>query len=219
AGVTSGEKSADRDVAVEALPGEEITGNLPSVFLDSLSGASLLIKALESVSDPQESERVAQELTALGNRILSANLVNLGELEGVRPALEEMRDFLTIGLEHLTGSRTELAPDVLRASYIQTIFKVGFDQVARLRDEADRLAQIRGFNVSMLDESDKEFIEALRRFKPLLVEDGRYRNFQSVIDVRVVRARLDELVGMVREFIATFPAVTESLRKTFNTAT
>ena len=71
----------------------------------------------------------------------------------------------------------------------------------------------------MLDDPDKEFIEALRRFKPLLVEDGRYRNFQSVIDVRVVRARLDELVGMVREFIATFPAVKESLRKTFNTAT
>src|SRR6185369_9473799 len=130
AGVTSGEKSADRDVAVEALPGEETTGNLPSVFLDSLSGASLLIKALESVSDPQESERVAQELTALGNRILSANLVNLGELEGVRPALEEMRDMLTIGLERLTGEQSDKAAEVLQKNYIQTIFKIGFDQLA-----------------------------------------------------------------------------------------
>jgi hypothetical protein len=59
----------------------------------------------------------------------------------------------------------------------------------------------------------------LRRFKPLLVEEGRYRNFQSVTDVREARARLEELVRMVREFMATFPVVRESLRKTFNTAT
>jgi len=209
---------ADREPPTEDIPGEETPGNLPAVFADSLLGGTFLMKAFEKVTDPSESDRFAQELTALGNRILSANLVNLGELEGVRPALEEMRDFLTIGLQHLTGSRTELAPDVLRASYIQTIFKVGFDQVARLRDEADRLAQIRGFSVSMLDDPDKEFIEALRRFKPLLVEDGRYRNFQSVTDVRVARARLDDLVGMVHQFMATFPAVKESLRKTFNTA-
>ena len=56
-------------------------GNLPLVFADSLSGGSFLVKALALVTDPQESQRIAQELTALGNRILSANLVNLGELE------------------------------------------------------------------------------------------------------------------------------------------
>jgi hypothetical protein len=145
--------------------------------------------------------------------------VNLGELEGVRPALEEMRDFLTIGLEHLTGGRPDLAPGALRASYIQTIFKVGFDQVARLRDDSDRLAQVRGFQVSMLDDPDKEFVEALRRFKPLMVEDGRYRNFQSTGDVQRARARLEELVQMVGVFVAAFPVVKETLRKTFNTAT
>jgi hypothetical protein len=210
---------ADREPETEMIAGEEIPGNLPAVFADSLLGGAFLMKAFEKVTDPVESDRFAQELTALGNRILSANLVNLGELEGVRPALEEMRDFLTIGLEHLTGNKPDLAPNILRSSYIQTIFKVGFDQVARLRDEADRLAQIRGFHISMLDDPEKEFVEALRRFKPLLVEDGRYRNFQSVADVQRTRARLEELVGMVKEFVVTFPAVKESLRKTFNTAT
>jgi hypothetical protein len=210
---------ADREPPTEEIPGEESPGTLPAVFADSLLGGAFLMKAFEKVTDPAESDRFSQELTALGNRILSANLVNLGELEGVRPALEEMRDFLTIGLEHVTGSRVELAPDALRSTYIQTIFKIGFDQVARLRDEADRLAQVRGFHVSMLDEGDREFVEALRRFKPLLVEDGRYRNFQSVVDVQRARARVEELGRMVRAFVETFPAVTESLRRTFNTAT
>ena len=210
---------ADREPPVEEIPGEENPGNLPAVFADSLLGGTFLTKAFEQITDPAEADRFAQELTALGNRILSANLVNLGELEGIRPALEEMRDFLTIGLERLTGGNAEIAPDALRKNYIQTVFKFGFDQVARLRDEADRLAGIRGFRVSVLDESDQQFIEGLRRFKPLLAENLRYRNFQSTADVERARTRLDELARMVEVFVQTFPIIRESLAKTFNTAT
>src|SRR6185503_8163047 len=161
-GPAPGESIADRDEEVESIPGEETTGNLPSVFADSLSGASLLLKALESVSDAEQSERVSHELTALGNRLLSANLVNLGELDGVRPALEEMRDMLTIGLEHLTAGHPERAAAVLEKTYVQTIFKIGFDCIARLRAEAEALVSFPNFKLEMLDTPDQEFIEALR---------------------------------------------------------
>jgi hypothetical protein len=218
-GVDQGDAPADREQPTEEIAGEENPGNLPAMFADSLLGGAFLMKAFQQITDPIEADRFAQELTALGNRILSANLVNLGEIEAIRPALEEMRDFLTIGLERLTAGKPEAAPEALRRNYIQTIFRVGFDQVARLRHEADRLAQVRGFKVSMLDESDQQFIEGLRRFKPLLLEEGRYRNFQSVTDVERARSRMDELLRMVEVFMASFPVVPESLRKTFNTAT
>jgi len=208
----------DREKPSEEIPGEENPGNLPAVFADSLLGGAFLMKAFEQITDPIESDRFAQELTALGNRILSANLVNLGELESIRPALEEMRDFLTIGLEYLTGGRSELGAQMLRNNYIQTVFKTGFDQLARLREEGDRLAHIRGFQVSMLDEADQQFLEALRRFKPLVIEEARLRNFQSIADVERARGRLDQLVRMVEVFLKTFPNVRESLRQTFNTA-
>src|SRR5207244_6567191 len=81
------------------------------------------------------------------------------------------------------------------------------------------LAQIGGFHVSLLDEPDQPFIEVLRRFKPLLAEEGHYRNFQSIADVECARGRLDELVRMVKVFVAEFPGIRESLRKTFKTAT
>src|SRR5438552_15757385 len=113
----------DREPQTEEIPGEENPGNLPAIFADSLLGGAFLMKAFAQITDPIESDRFAQELTALGNRILSANLVNLGELESIRPALEEMRDFLTIGLEYLTGTHSELAAQALRKNYIQTIFK------------------------------------------------------------------------------------------------
>src|SRR5262249_15728671 len=100
-----------------------------------------------------------------------------------------------------------------------TVFKIGFDQVARLRDQADRMVQIRGLRLEMLDEADQQFIEGLRRFKPFLAEEGHYRNFQSITDVEQARMRMDEAARMVEVFMQTFPSVRESLRKTFNTAT
>jgi hypothetical protein len=71
----------------------------------------------------------------------------------------------------------------------------------------------------MLDEPDQQFIEGLRRFKPLLAEEGHYRNFQSITDVERAYARMDTLARMVEVFMQSFPTVRESLRKTLNTAT
>ena len=214
--------AADRDVATEDIPGEEAPGNLPAVFADSLSGGIFLLSALEGIKDPKESDRIAQELTALGNRILSANLVNLGELEGVRPALEEMRDTLTIGLEYLTGGHPERASDVFQRSYMQSIFKTGFDQMAGLRDSADAMFSIPGFRLPMLDSTDREFIEGLRRFKPLMVEDGRYRNFRSIVDIESARKRLAELDRMARTILDSPDSgamITTTFGRAFNTAT
>jgi hypothetical protein len=205
--------------SAEDIPGEETPGNLPLVFADSLSGPSFLLRALGSVTDPQESQRIAQELTALGNRILSANLVNLGELEGVRPALEEMRDTLTIGLEYLTAGQLERTPETFRKNYVHSIFQIGFSQIAKLRNQADVMVATPGFQLEMLDSADRDFVEALRRFKPLMIEDGRYRGFRSITDVEGARVRLLELAAMVRTLLPQFPSMPTTFSKAFNTAT
>jgi hypothetical protein len=214
-----GESLSKTEVKVEEIPGEETPGRLPQMFADSLSGARFLVKVLESVTDPEESERIAQELTALSNRILSANLVDFGELNGVRPALEEMRDTLTIGLEYATGGQLERASEVLRKSYVQTLFKVGFGQIAGLRTQADVLTGISGFRMEMLDPEDRDFVDALRRFKPLLIENGQYRGFRSITDVEKAQSRLHALIAMVRTFLPQFPSVPTTFARAFNTAT
>jgi hypothetical protein len=208
----------ERSRPPEDIPGEESPGILPALFADSLSGGAFLLDALGRITDPEESDRLAHELTALGNRILSANLVNLGEVENIRPALEEMRDILTIGMELLTGGRSERAPEVLRSSYVQTIFKVGFDRIARLRERAHALARIPRFDPGMLDAPDREFLEALRRFKPLVAEKGETRNFHAVADIEAAERRLDGLDTMVRAVLEMFPAVLDTFLRTFNTA-
>src|SRR5262249_44390060 len=128
-------------------------------------------------------------------------------------------DTLTVGLEYLTDRHPERAPSVLRKSYIQTVFKVGFDRMAGLRERAEALVAIPNFRVNMLDMADREFLEGLRRFKPLVVEDGRFRNFRVLLDVENAQTRLHALEAMVRAFLEGFSTVPSTFARAFNTAT
>ena len=190
---------------------------LPTVFADSISEGGYLLAALGAVP-ASASERLAQELTALGNRILSANLVNLGEVAGIRGALSEMRDYLTIGLESLSGGELGAAPAVLTANHVQSVFKTGFDQLAGLRAAAEQLSRFPSFSAELLESPDQEFYNGLLRFKPLFWEEGQYRNFQNVADVRNGRKRMDDIRVVSEGFLRMFAVSETTLRKTFNTA-
>lgn len=203
--------------ADEGIPGEDLPQLLPTIFANSLSDRGFLLTALGAVP-ARESERLAQELTALGNRILSANLVNLGEVDGIRVALGELRDFLTIGLEHLSNGDLESAPRILSANHVQNVFKAGFDHLARLRDLAEGLAGFPSFTPDLLESPDQEFFNGLLRFKPLLWEAGEYRNFRSMADVEDTQKRMEDIRIMSQGFLRLFASSDTTLRRTFNTA-
>ena len=219
AGPETGASTArPRDAAEEAIPGDELPQSLPTVFADSLSEGGFLQAAMRGV-DGDDADRLAEELTALGNRILSANLVNLGEVEGIRAALGEMRDFLTIGLEHLSGRDAGAASRHLRSQHAQAIFKTGFDLQAALRGRVEKLARFPGFKPDLLESPDQEFVAGLARFKPLLWDGGRYRNFRRLAEVERAGRRLDEIRSLSECLLREFgPSVETTLRQAFNTA-
>ena len=202
---------------VEIIPGDVVPQSLPTVFAESLAGGEFLMAALHGVH-AADTERVADELTALGNRILSANLVNMGEVEGISVALVEMRDFLTIGLEHLSSGETPAASAALAGNHIQSLFRTGFAQVAVVRKSAQRLIRISGFKPELLESPDIEFLSGLVRFKPLLWTGTEYRSFENLQEVTDASRRIDDLVVIVGGFLDLFGAVQPTLRQAFNTA-
>ncbi len=207
-----------RETAGEAIPGDEPPQSLPTVFADSLSEGGFLHAAMRQV-DGEDADRLAEELTALGNRILSANLVNLGEVEGIRIALGELRDFLTIGLEHLSGRDAGAAARHLRSQHAQGVFKAGFDLLAGLRGRVEKLARFPGFKPDLLESPDQEFVAGLARFKPLLWDGGQYRNFRGLAEVEQAGRRLEDIETFCECLLREFgPSVETTLRQAFNTA-
>ena len=219
AGPFNGEAPArPREEKEDGIPGEDPPQSLPTVFADSLAEGGFLLAAMGRVSG-DAADRLAEELTALGNRVLSANLVNLGEVEGIRTALGEMRDFLTIGLERLSGGDVALAADLLLKNHVQWVFKTGFDLLAGLRGTVEKMARLPGFKPELLEHPDQEFVAGLARFKPLLWDAGRYRHFRELSEVEAAAIRLEKIRIVSTFFLDAFgPSIETTLRQAFNTA-
>lgn len=189
---------------------------LPALFVASLTPSDYLREALLSISEESEVDRIRHSMAALANRILSVHSVTPGDLEKVRPALEEMHDTLGLGLEYLTQGEEPKGSTVLRRYELQAIFQAGFQLLLDLRTWADRILssgkiQLRESNELLLETPEAEFFSGLRRQRPLFfdgIEDAAkmsYRNFRTLRDISVSRNLLLRIQSMAENFWRLLP--------------
>jgi hypothetical protein len=122
-------------------------------------------RALEDV----ERENLEGELRYLANATLVAEVEDPGDLDAIRRVGEMVRDYLLLGLEHLTGGDPARAAQVVRDTETRRVFQVGFSLTLALKFRADRLmkqplAQVEG--LPMLFTEEATAVEALRRKRP-----------------------------------------------------
>jgi Family of unknown function (DUF6178) len=120
--------------------------------------------------DPDEVTGFEIELRALSNAALVAEIEDPGDLAAVRRVGEMVRDYLSLGLEHLTGGDPALAAECLREVPTRRVFQVGFSLTLRLAFQADRLALQ---PLAMLDgtwlalDAEARVLRALRQKRPM----------------------------------------------------
>ncbi|MCY3758238.1 MAG: DUF6178 family protein, partial [Acidobacteria bacterium] len=188
-----------------------VSSTLPALLVASLAPGEHLWRALGTIRDSRQAEWISQQLAALANRILSVHSVTTGDLEKVKPALEEMRDTLNLGLERLTQGRASLAASALKQQDMLGLFRTGFSLLADLRAEADRVIhrgrlRLQGARRTLLESPQAELLDGLRRHRPLFfegVEDSRragYRNFRGLADVESTRRSLSDIEALGQTF-------------------
>ena len=188
-----------------------ISSTLPALLVASLAPGEHLWRALGAIRDGRQAELISQQLAALANRILSVHCATTGDLEKVKPALEEMRDALNLGLEQLTQGRTSLAASALKQQDMLGLFRTGFSLLADLRTQADRVVhrerlRLDGAKRTLLESPQAEFLDGLRRHKPLFFEGMRdpkrpgFRNFRGLADVESARRGLNEIEVLAQNF-------------------
>ncbi len=198
--------SPDKDLSSPAA-----SNTVPALLVTSLHSGQYLLEGLAKINEPREAERIHYELAALSNRILSVHAISPGDLEKVPAALEEVRDTLNLALEYLSGRNKDQVEILLLESSIQTLFRAGFQQIAHLREKADKILQqgglrIQGSQEILLDPPEQEFIAGLRRLQPRFYEGisdpGQltYRNFRSWQDLQISRQVLDRIEGLGKLF-------------------
>lgn len=88
-----------------------------------------------------ERESLEDQVRYVVNAALVAESAEPGDPHAVRRVSELARDYLSLGLEHLTAGDPSGAGEALRAQPLKRIFQLGFSLTLKLKFRVDRLAK------------------------------------------------------------------------------
>lgn len=120
--------------------------------------------------DENERVNLEGEIRYLVNCILVAEAAEPGDPQALRRTSEHARDYLELGLEHLTGAEPAKAAAVVRARSLREIFQVGFSLTLRLKRQVEKLAREEGAKFAdtwLALDDEAAILAALLRRRPL----------------------------------------------------
>jgi hypothetical protein len=185
-----------------SVSAERGVSTLPMQLAGSLDEQSFFARALATVADEREIERLHGQLMTLVNRVMAADLIEPGDVEGARHALGRAVGYLAIGLEYLARSDLGRAGQALRAVALERIFRLGVSLTLQLHQLAETLWQkgrVRlGASDLLLDPPLDALIEALRQARPVFPAEldsppgSGPRPFLRLADIRRAVTALEE---------------------------
>ncbi|MGA9524145.1 MAG: DUF6178 family protein [Myxococcaceae bacterium] len=213
---------------------DKVQGPVPAPALSGLAPAEGRVDYVGAVMrtlTELELENLDAEIRAVSNRALVAEAAEPGDLDAVRRVAEMVRDYINLGLEHLTRGDPSLAAEVVRDIPTKRVFQVGFSLTLRLKFRADRLAKeplARIGEVWMTLSSEADALTALRRKRPLRalkiqgaepvpfrsrreLEDAGRTLERAAAQVSLFRALLGNDVASAQQRLAAFGAPIELL--------
>jgi hypothetical protein len=169
--------------------------------------------------DSVERDHAEDELRGVANAALVAELADPGDLDAVRRVGEMVRDYLSLGLEHLTGADPARAAEVVRDTPLKRIFQVGFSLTLALKFRADRLMKAplaRVEDTPLLFPEEAAAVEALRLKRPrraLRVPGAEPVPFRSLRELASSEAQLARAEAQVEVFRGLLGGSEESARQ------
>ncbi|MHB8872975.1 MAG: DUF6178 family protein [Myxococcaceae bacterium] len=165
--------------------------------------------------DSGEAEALSQELRYLVNSALVAEGAEPGDPSAVRRIGEQARDYLALGLEHLSGGDPSRAAEVVREYPSRQLFQLGFSLTLGLKHRVERLAREprskhEGVWWALAEET--ALLEALLRKRPLraLKVDGAepapFRSRKEIADSHARLDRVERQLGVFASLVGERPA-------------
>jgi hypothetical protein len=132
--VSIGEGSQDK------VLDEEAPSRLPVAIAEEVLGRSFLARAMASIDDPVEAERLEAALVVLVNKVLAAGRAKPGQAEVMRRGALYATATLSLGLETLARGDLGRARDALHTVALSRLFRIGYTVTQRLAKLATALA-------------------------------------------------------------------------------
>lgn len=195
----------EADATPPATPDREI----PSSALTLVEPQGTLVTAFGACSASRR-RQLSREVALASTRVLAADHLPFGELEGHRQALEKTLGLVEIGLSRVAEADPRQAAAALESQGIMPLFRLGVAEVAKLGRRASVLrrqgwlSQI-GLGLEVLGEPLEQMVRTLSRKRPLypaaaLEGEARDRPFRAPLEV----ARCGDLLARVEALKGLF---------------
>jgi hypothetical protein len=176
--VMIGEGSQDRSV--------DLGSAMPLAVAEQVVGRSFLARAMASIDEPAEAERLEAALMVLVNKVLAAARAKPGQAEVVQRGALYATATLSLGLETVSRSDLARATQALRTIGLSRLFRVGYTVTQKLA----RLAQALAARSTTAGTPAKELVAGLCSPRPLFARAADeppvagLRPFESQTDLR-----------------------------------
>ncbi len=189
----------------DVTAGDEPGALIPFLPLHEGGQAGCLRDAIARIGNPLVLDRLRLEFAGLTNRIAAVEGLARMELDGLVGMTRKAAGYINIALEELTGKDWEAAAALLAENPLESVFRVGFGFVLRLKRVAEDWRRIAWFRKAGLEngfwgEERGELLSGLLRKRPLLytgLEGGElYRDFSGAEDLSRVSRALMKLIAL-----------------------
>jgi hypothetical protein len=168
---------------------EEGTKERSTFYLTFQNEGPFLSSILSKMDDPREQDRLRQEISALCNKAIVAEAMDLSNIAAMERVFKKVYHTLNLGLEYLSQEEERRASDILRSLPIQRLFQCGVSVTLLLRRKAETLLKGSWFlsdreNLVFLDPPHFEKFEGILRKRPVLYRDGMAEDFKNLRDLK-----------------------------------
>ncbi len=165
---------------------DEDSSRMPLVIAEEIIGRNFLARAIGSIDDHVEAERIESALAVLVNKVLAAARAKPGQSEVMRRGALYATATLSLGLETVARGDLGRAKQALLTIGLQRLFRVGYTVTLKLA----RLGQALAARSLTAGSPVKELVAALCSPRPLFSRaadeppTAGLRPFESAADLR-----------------------------------
>jgi hypothetical protein len=157
---------------------------------------------LSEMDDLHEQDRLKQEITALCNKAIVAEAIDLSNIAAMERAVKKVYHTLNLALRYLSKDDEIKAFEILRSQPVQKLFQYGVSTTLLLRRKAESIFRGPWFSndpetLVLLDPPHFETFEGLLRRRPSLYRGWNYEDFKSPQDLKEADDFLDSIETLV----------------------
>jgi hypothetical protein len=181
---------------------EEMAKGSSVFYLAQQNEGPFFSSILSKMDDPHERDRLKQEITALCNKAIVAEAIDLSNLAAMERVVRKVYHTLNLGLQYLSKEDEIKAHEILRSQPVQRLFQYGVSTTLLLRRKAESILKGPWFsndqeNLVLLDPPHFETFEGILRRRPALYRDWNYEDFKNPQDLKEADDFLESIETVV----------------------